>query len=289
MQKNEHKHHSKLKINIYFKKKFKLEKLVSKNNPEFKSYKKYFVNAKSDAFQCYSLIQQYLNKNIEILEIGGGIHLLTSYLNQNYKILSIEPGGFNPIADKLRKEITKEKLYISKSKLENFKTKKKFDLIFSMNVLEHTSNIHNHIKACLKLLKNKNSTLLIFCPNYVFPFEPHFYKWFIPFFPRTTFKFFKKKLIIEFDKNKYKRILNSLNFNSNFFKIKSFNLKINFIHPINYIFNRIDEDIIFRDRLFQNKAIKIFFYLIKFFKLQKILTFIMPISISPYLIMTIKK
>lgn len=276
-------------INKFFEKSLSLKKLVSKDNVDFESYKKYYSNAKSDAVHCYSLIQKYLKKNHEILEVGGGIHLLTRYLDQYYKILSVEPGGFNPIADKLRKKILKKRLNISNKKLENLKTYKKFDLIFSMNVLEHTQDIHKHLDACVKLLKNKNSTLLIFCPNYTFPFEPHFYKWFIPFFPETTFKFFRGKLIKEYGKKEYERILNSLNFDCNFSNIKKFNFKITFIHPIDDIFDRLNKDIIFRKRLLKNKSLKFFYYLIKFLKIQKILTHIIPKSLSPYLIMKIKK
>ena len=82
-----------------------------------------------------------------------------------------------------------------------------------MNVLEHTDDIKQHIISCINLLKDEHSLLFIQCPNYTFPFEPHFYKWFIPFFPNFTFATLRrKKLMKELGKDRYENILNYLNF-----------------------------------------------------------------------------
>ena len=37
----------------------------------------YFNNAKADAIHCYQFIKEHLHKNKKILEVGGGVHLLT--------------------------------------------------------------------------------------------------------------------------------------------------------------------------------------------------------------------
>jgi len=126
----------------------------------------------------------------------GGIHLLTSFLQQDYDITSIEPGGFTGFTDELRNKILDQhKLKVHTTTLENFTTDTKFDFIFSMNVLEHTDDIKQHIISCMNLLKNEDSLLLIQCPNYTFPFEPHFYKLFIPFFPNFTFTTLRRKKV----------------------------------------------------------------------------------------------
>ena len=52
---------------------------------------RYYQNAKADAIHCYQSIEKYLDKDKKILEVGGGIHLLTSFLNKDYDITSIEP------------------------------------------------------------------------------------------------------------------------------------------------------------------------------------------------------
>ena len=116
-----------------------------KNNKDFNFTKNYYENATADAVHCYESIKKFLKKDKDILEIGGGIHLLTSFLNQEYKITSIEPGGFTGFTDGIRNQImNKNKLNIHTTTLEEFKSDKKFDFIFSMNVLEHTKNITEH-------------------------------------------------------------------------------------------------------------------------------------------------
>jgi 2-polyprenyl-3-methyl-5-hydroxy-6-metoxy-1,4-benzoquinol methylase len=181
--------------------------------------KTYLLNAEADAIHCYQSIEKYLDRDKKILEVGGGIHLLTSFLNKDYDITSIEPGGFANFIDGLRnKNLDLHKLNVHTTTLEKFATDTKFDLIFSMNVLEHTDDIKKHIISCMNLLKDEHSLLFIQCPNYAFPFEPHFYKWFIPFFPKFTFATLRrKKLIKELGKDRYKNILNNLNFDCGFF------------------------------------------------------------------------
>ena len=252
----------------------------------------YIANAKADAAHCYSTIFPYLEKNKKILEVGGGIHFLTNYLNHlGYDITSVEPGGFADYIDKLRNYlINKSDLKIFTTTLEQFKTKKKFDFIFSMNVLEHTNDIEKHIRSCTKLLKDKNSLLFIQCPNYTFPFEPHFYKWFIPFFPKFTFTYLRKKYLIKIlGEKKYIDIIKNLNFNCTYFKIKKLNLSIKFVHPLNYIFDRMDQDSVFRERLLKNLLVRICFKMINFLRIRKMLTYIYPISLAPYLIIEVKK
>ena len=251
----------------------------------------YLANARADAIHCYQSIEKHLRKGKKILEVGGGIHLLTSFLHQNYDITSIEPGGFTGFTDELRNKILNQhKLKAHTTTVENFTTDTKFDFIFSMNVLEHTNDIKQHIISCINLLKDEHSLLFIQCPNYTFPFEPHFYKWFIPFFPNFTFAILRrKKLIKELGNDKYENILNNLNFDCTFFQIKKLNLPVKFIDPLKDIFNRIDQDSIFRERLLKNLLVRLCYKIIIFLRIKKIITYFFPISLTPYIIMEIKK
>lgn len=252
----------------------------------------YLKNAKADALHCYSTIAPYLKKNKKVLEVGGGIHLLTRYMHDlGYDITSVEPGGFAEYIDSLRiKLISKTDLKIFTTSLEKFQSKQKFDFIFSMNVLEHTDNIKEHICCCVKLLKDKNSLLFIQCPNYVFPFEPHFYKWFIPFLPKFTFTYLsKKKLIKVLGQEQYANTLKHLNFNCTYFNIKKLNFNIKFIHPLKNIFDRMNQDSVFKERLLKNLLVRICYNIIIFLGIKKILTYLYPISLTPYLIIKIKK
>ena len=138
-----------MEIQDYIEKNFKLENLVSIRNKDFNDVKNYYEDAKADAIYCNSVISKYLQKDKKILEVGGGIHLLTNYLNQEYDVTSIEPGGFTGFTDEIRnKIINKKDLNVHTTTLENFVSVEKYDFIFSMNVLEHTKNINLHIKKC---------------------------------------------------------------------------------------------------------------------------------------------
>jgi len=253
--------------------------------------KRYYQNAKADAIHCYQSIERYLHKDKKILEVGGGIHLLTSFLHQDYDIISIEPGGFADFTDELRNKILdKHKLKVHTTTVENFSTDTKFDFIFSMNVLEHTDDIKQHIISCMNLLKDEHSLLCIQCPNYTFPFEPHFYKWFIPFFPNFTFATLSRKsLMKELGNTRYENILNNLNFDCTYFNLQKLSLPIKFIHPLQDIFDRLDNDVTFRQRLCNNFIVKICYQLINLLKLKKLLISVYPKFFCPYLIMEIRK
>ena len=252
----------------------------------------YLDNAKADAIFCYKKISKYLKNDHKILEVGGGIHLLTSYLkDKNFDITSIEPGGFSDYIDRLRNDfLNKMNSKIYTTTLEKYHTNDRFDFIISMNVLEHTGDIKKHIQSSIKLLRDHNSLLFIQCPNYNFPFEPHFYKWFIPLFPQFTFKYLRKKSLIKaLGKKRYSNILDHLNFNCTYSNIKKLNLNVKFINPLADIFERLDNDEVFKKRLFENLIIKFSYKAINIFRLRNLLIKLFPTFLSPYLIMEIRK
>ena len=275
----------------YIEKNLGLQNFNSENDVNYNDIKQYYSNAKADAIYCYQFIKEHLDENKKILEVGGGVHLLTSFLSQEYDVTSVEPGGFTDYTNELRDKIlSKNNLNVHTTTLESFNTDDKFDLIFSMNVLEHTQDIETHLRSCINLLKDENSLLLIQCPNYTFPFECHFYKYFIPFMPNFTFKYLRKKSLIEqLGENKYNNIFNSINFNCTYFKIKNLNLPIIFKHPLKDIFDRIESDVVFKERLFQNTLIKLSHKFIKLLKIKNLLIAAYPKFLCPYLIMEIKK
>ena len=277
-------------IKDYIEKKFNFDEFIFNDDTNIEGVKNYFYNAKADAIYCYNTIAKYLARDKKILEVGGGIHLLTNFLNENYQITSVEPGGFIGWTDELRNQILKKKkIDVHNTTLEDFNSPKKFDFIFSMNVLEHTKDISLHIESCIKLLKDENSILFIQCPNYSFPFEPHFYEFFIPFFPKLTFKKIKKKkLIKKLGERAYNKIFDNLNFECNYKNIKKLDFNINFKHPVKEIFTRILNDSQFKNRILDNFFVRIIYKIITFCKLEKIICFIFPKSISPYLPFEIK-
>jgi SAM-dependent methyltransferase len=281
-----------MNISDFIEKNFPFEKIIIQNSKNYETQKNYYQNAKADSIYCYKLINKFLSKKNKILEVGGGIHLLSSYLVQEgYDITSIEPGKFTSFTDNIRKQIlNKNNLKFFTTSLENFKTDQKYDFIFSMNVLEHTEDIEIHIKSCIKLLKDENSILFIQCPNYSFPFESHFYEFFVPFFPKFTFeKLKKRKLIKKLGVDEYYNTLNNLNFDCTYKNLKNFSLNINFKNPIEEIFNRIKTDEQFKKRILNNFFIKLSWNLIFLFKLESFICKCFPKSIAPYMIFIVKK
>ena len=278
-------------IESYIQNNLSLKEFTFQEEKDIKDIKEYYDNAKADAIFCYNTISKFLNSDKKILEVGGGIHLLTSFLNLKFDVTSVEPGGFTGFTDELRnKIINKNKLNVHTTTLENFSTNEKFDFIFSMNVLEHAQDISSHLKTCLKLLKDENSVVFIQCPNYSFPFEPHFYEFFLPFLPKFTFEKIKKdRLILQLGKSKYYNIINNLNFECTYKNIKKTRLKINFIHPLKSIFERIVIDKQFRKRILKNFFVNLIYKSIIFLKIEKIFCKLFPKFICPYLIFTIKK
>lgn len=212
----------------------------------------------------------------------------------NYNITIIKPGGFRKEIDEIRKkflEFKEKKLVIEDINLEKFsKSDEKFDFIFSVNVLEHTKNIKKHLTKQSKLLRNSNSLYYIRCPNYSFPYESHFNLFHILFLEKFTFNFFyRKKLTNIYGKRIYLEMINSLNFNCSYFKIRKLGLKIKFINPSNEIFLRLKTDLQFRKRIFSNKLIYFFYKIIKLLRLNKLINSKIFLCFFPYLVFIQKK
>ena len=120
-----------LKISEYIEKE---KSIFLKSDKYNNDHKNYFSNASADSIHCLNKITPYLKKGQKILEVGGGIHLLTGYIDHmNFDITSVEPGMFLDSIDNLRNEILlKKSLKVHTTTLEKFNTNEKFDFIFSM-------------------------------------------------------------------------------------------------------------------------------------------------------------
>jgi SAM-dependent methyltransferase len=67
----------------------------------------------------------------------------------------------------------------------DFGTIGKFDLVVSNNVLEHIPDVDNALTNLNNAI-NPSGVMIHSCPNYTFPFEPHFGIPLLPFMPRLT-------------------------------------------------------------------------------------------------------
>jgi 2-polyprenyl-3-methyl-5-hydroxy-6-metoxy-1,4-benzoquinol methylase len=122
-----------------------------------------------------------LSDSSSILEVGAGSLILSCQLvREGYHVTSIEPvgNGFGHFADLQNIVLEVAKLNrcipaISRKKIEKITNKDEFDFVFSINVMEHIDDINQAILAIARALKN-GAYYRFICPNYLFPYEPHF-------------------------------------------------------------------------------------------------------------------
>jgi SAM-dependent methyltransferase len=125
-------------------------------------------------------IRQYIEKLPEksrILEVGSGSSILLSHLHTSYPHIHID--GIEPIGDGFDQFIPYHSALkgynknLTLSGYENFTVEKKYDLIFLINVFEHFEN-WPHFLVFLRKALTDTGVCVIMCPNYSFPYEPHF-------------------------------------------------------------------------------------------------------------------
>jgi 2-polyprenyl-3-methyl-5-hydroxy-6-metoxy-1,4-benzoquinol methylase len=129
-----------------------------------------------------------MSKESSILEIGGGTLALAIQLKfEGFNISCVQPKDtafpeINYLAESYLKVASREKinLKIFEFFIENINLNQKYDLIFSINVMEHVKNPYLILKI-IKNLLSYTGTYKFYCPNYDFPYEPHFAKFLIKY------------------------------------------------------------------------------------------------------------
>ena len=157
-----------------------LQYLRKKYLKNFQNDEKLFNFVSADVVFGFSEVSQILkdNNNINsVLEIGSGSGILlnelkTFFPNINFKGIDPNESGFHQYKE-IYESLNKRKFEIENIQIEKFSTKENFDLIFSINVLEHVRDWKKYIYQTSNLLSD-NGLNIIFAPNYDFPYEPHF-------------------------------------------------------------------------------------------------------------------
>ena len=144
--------------------------------------------------EFYSFIEDSKTKNI--LEIGSGTGILLKELSQIFKnknFYGLDPHkkGFDEY-ENVSKNISNDNLIIFHEDFTEFKPENKFDLVISFNVFEHLDDPINYIEKIDSILNDQGKSIIL-CPNYDFPYEPHFV---IPIIynKNVTYKLFKNKI-----------------------------------------------------------------------------------------------
>ena len=124
---------------------------------------------------------QPLEAGSSILEIGAGALMLSTQLvREGFKVTALEPTGegfshFDRLRELVMEEATErgcapELLGIP---AEELAIKDTFAFAFSINVMEHVGDVEAVIHRVCESL-NATGTYRFTCPNYLFPYEPHF-------------------------------------------------------------------------------------------------------------------
>jgi SAM-dependent methyltransferase len=141
-----------------------------------------------------------LTKGATVLEVGAGSLLLSCQLvREGFKVVALEPvgDGFSHF-ERLRELILQRAETLGcvpqmlNQRCEELSIRDYFDYAFSINVMEHVNDVKAvivNIGDSLRPAANYRFT----CPNYLFPYEPHFN---IPtlFSKKITEKIFKNKI-----------------------------------------------------------------------------------------------
>lgn len=140
--------------------------------------------AEADFFQ--QVLQddlQRLPKGARVLEIGSGLGALSVRLVQmGFQVTSLEPelGGFSSMitlrqfAGILLSPAGQKVEWIDGDIQTVIERKAIYDYAIAVNVIEHVSEYERLIEEVVSLVK-PGGTFRVICPNYAFPYEPHFH------------------------------------------------------------------------------------------------------------------
>jgi 2-polyprenyl-3-methyl-5-hydroxy-6-metoxy-1,4-benzoquinol methylase len=140
-----------------------------------------YFNEAQQALQLFKADLDALAPDASVLEVGAGTFLLSSALAASgLKTVALEPTGqgfghFRKIQQFVRMWLTQggHALEVIELKAEDLDCAQRFDYAFSINVMEHVDSCNTSIRRVLYALR-PGGTFRFCCPNYWFPYEPHF-------------------------------------------------------------------------------------------------------------------
>ena len=154
---------------------------VRKKRPDLLPYFETYSNEARFGRRWLDVDLRKLKPGDEVLEIGAGIFLLACQLKQEgIEITALEPMGsgfdhFNHLQQLVLQYaaaigITFPILHCT---AEELGTKDRYIFAYSINVMEHVNNVKTVLKAVHAALAPQGYYRFS-CPNYSFPYEPHF-------------------------------------------------------------------------------------------------------------------
>lgn len=155
--------------------------------------KERLVTAFGEAVVGLELLQGTELAGKRVLEVGAGLGLVSMVLRGlGAEMTAIEPGagGFDlnaRLGTCVRDWLAIEGFEVLDLAAERLQPQEHgaFDLIFSVNVLEHIPELEDAVAGMCRVLR-PDGMMRHTCPNYTVPYEPHFGAPLIPFFPQLT-------------------------------------------------------------------------------------------------------
>ena len=132
-----------------------------------------------------------LTTSTRILEVGAGSGAVTALLaRQGADIVGIEPNrgsfeGFDPIRAALEADRRHPRLLAVRADQLDPRALGYFDVIFSVNVVEHLQPLHPCLDGMPRVL-SATGRMVHTCPNYRIPYEPHLRAPLVPGIPAWT-------------------------------------------------------------------------------------------------------
>lgn len=151
------------------------------NHPDLVTLFDVFANEAVFGRRWLSSSLDLVPQGARILEVGGGLMLLSCQLaREGFKITVIEPVGegfssFSALQEIVLSLAKKENCspVLLQIPVEQFEAEASYDFAFSINVMEHIKDVRQALTRVCSSLR-PGSTYRFTCPNYLFPYEPHF-------------------------------------------------------------------------------------------------------------------
>ncbi len=174
-----------------------LDLLQSRINYDIETIKKQYLNYVEEAEFGIQLLSKFDLHSKRILEVGSGAGILTAWLLMNgADIIGIEPSAlgfafhediFSTIWEHYK--LPDKKVFDLSAEQLDPAVVGKFDLIFSLNVMEHIPPANLELVfSKMRSVMTETGAMYHHCPNYIIPFEPHYGLPLVPFFPQLTGK-----------------------------------------------------------------------------------------------------
>jgi SAM-dependent methyltransferase len=127
------------------------------------------------------LVASLSGRDSTLLEVGAGSLMLSSYLAaRGFDVTAVEPAddafeAFRPLQDAMIAAARREGAAptVVASAIEDARIRSGFDVVFSINALEHVADPWRALDVMYGALR-PGGTLLVHCPNYDVPFDSHF-------------------------------------------------------------------------------------------------------------------